>query len=273
MREIYFYTDIDHTLTDENGSIPGEIWKTFLASLIGLSSLRFNFGVATGRGFLRALQVLDSSLNPNLPIIVLNGAEVYSHEQQNKPIFSFPLGKELRGEITPVLNRFYKEVKLAAFYPIGERQAFIYAEDSVMEQIRKNPNLRRVLKKGTYNMGDFIEWLKQNETGMVEISLNQPHLQLSDEFNQGLNISFDNTWLITREGVNKGTTVRRVCDELNISSENLIVAGDSQTDIPMFRLPEVTSIQVGNKDLGVITTYRVDSPSGLAYLLKSLCFK
>lgn len=257
MSEFKLYSDIDGTVLKEGDRrISPSVRKV-------LSDLKPNgLGFASTRGLLRSREVTEEL--SSLPIIVENSGAIFTPE--GRLINSFPLTNSEKEAVADVMRVHTPIIKLAAFYPkdsaINGHRAIIFTSSEARKQ-HYMKSLSHIIKQATTDPEQFIRLLMRQSTTMIEL---QPEEQI--KFPEGLNVSTDGIVYINSEGVNKGHALHDVCDITNILLENLVVAGNQETDTSMFRLPNVISIAVNNRTLQA--THHVASPEELVSLLRTI---
>jgi len=223
-------------------------------------------GVNTTKGELRVSQ---DGIKWTLPLIVEAGSTIVDRDE----VIYFPLSSDERAEVGNAIQTHAEVIKLAAFYPkdnpTRDKRAFLYT-NSPEKARRYLRALSQIIRGITIDPNEFAQWLQQFNTGMIEFALDESRIDPSTNIMvPGINYSVtDSSFLVTKQGVTKRTGVEEVFGRKEIDSQTMAVAGDQPIDVPMFAIPGITSIAVGNAELPAM--FHINSPAELPALLQKL---
>ena len=263
MKRKYWYSDLDNTLNRKECGT--EYLSTKVISTIKkFRRLGGSFGVATTRGLLRTKEVIGNL--SNLPLIVLNGAEVYDNDGVNQ--LSLPLHSDELEAAIHSIKMYADDIDFCAFYKSKNVFGNVYTSTSTKAaQIReKYPKTFQNPKTDvTTSLLAFTRHIKASSVAMIELQFKEG---IKPQFPVCLQVSSDGIYYITSKGVNKGFTLEIVSKLIGISPLKLIISGDATTDATMMQNEDVLSVGVGKTIEHVIQ--RVGSPEELATYINGI---
>lgn len=179
-------------------------------------------------------------------IISSNGAEAYDIENKTE-IYSEPISKEVVKELlmysqkNDYIIKFNYGSELVMnknFYP--DEAENIRTEKELLEIADKEKILQCVVSNKDFEkMKEFKRYLsKLNMNIKIE---NESKRLKNPELEPSKNYYCDVTSLL----ISKGKAVKKICEYLNLKSEEIAVIGDGENDISMFELTE-NSVAMGN---------------------------
>ncbi len=258
-RKRYGYFDIDKTLKGSGSGLTPEMIDALLTFT--------HRGVNTQRSLKQAERVFDQPLL-NLPYIILAGGEVWSTDGQ--VMQTFPLNTQEKNGLADFVVANHNDILQARFYPAGKSTIVAFAGTEVEAQkCIKTYSETDALGIITCDPAEFARLLKQHDTAMITIRTHQLGLELPSDLSSELNVDLTTPKdiAITRQHVDKGSSLVWVCDLLDIDPATVITAGDNPvTDVPAFK--HTFGISVGKERLPH-AKHHVASPEELAlYLLQ-----
>jgi hydroxymethylpyrimidine pyrophosphatase-like HAD family hydrolase len=184
-----------------------------------------------------------------------------------------PLTLDEKNEIGQAIIKYGPELKLAAFYPKDnprrDKRAILYTNSQKRAEEYRSA-LGQVIREVTLDPGYFAYQLRTLNTGMVEFTLDDERMPSAEKLLPAdINYSIaDFNFLVTTQGVTKGSATIKALESENIDPKITVTAGDQPVDIPMLKIPGITSIAVSNPSL--CARFHVNSPEELAVLLDKL---
>jgi hydroxymethylpyrimidine pyrophosphatase-like HAD family hydrolase len=194
----------------------------------------------------------------NSPYITELGVAVHETDADT-PVIYHELSEAERETIAGVMATDASEhIQTAAFFPKHE------AGDSHGMMVYVNPEITGAdtqkllarhfaIQQQTTNAEEFAGWVKDSGKpfGMVEW---KPKAGFIPPELAALNLSYDSggTYFVTPAGINKATTFLELLALRypDIPASDISIAGDSgPTDGPLFAIPDITHIAVGDKSL------------------------
>ena len=227
-----FVFDIDGTLLTSDHHLP----ESVNASIQRIKAKGCQFTVATGRSLVWTKPVLDE-LKVDIPHIS-SGGSVIGTRDDNHLIFHQPFENDV---IRHILDTAYSfDIIGVNFQNIGEVVADQTSYPWMMARIGSLPLVQMDLLYKYPKQVDKVDILGDCNT-LLELDR-----QLKSEvkkltiFGQGTSCLE-----ITPSGIDKGTALQRLMDLFGITSDQVIVFGNGDNDIPMFEIAHL-SIAMGN---------------------------
>lgn len=256
------YFDIDKTILERNSK---ELTEAMVQAL-GKIPLR---GVNSYRGINQIEQVLPQGLM-NLPHIALTGGEIW--HTHGEMMHAFPLTLEAREALATALIPQAEEISFARFYPLGNRRNILYTcSDEIEKKCREQYTRENNLGVITRSIHTFASHLEGNSTATLILRPRKnSQIELPSSFKEKMSVNDidPEDIIITQTGVNKGSSVLWLCQELNIDPTQVLTAGDSAyTDCDAFQ--GTHGISVGEKKLPH-AQIQVANPEGLAAYIETL---
>jgi hydroxymethylpyrimidine pyrophosphatase-like HAD family hydrolase len=229
------------------------------------------------------IKKIERSINKlaNAPYITELGVSVYEEDGETLILYH-SLNSLERTIISHVFEIDGSKIQTAAFYPRSDRYEqhgmYVYIHPEVNDSKRKYfLDRHHAIENVTSEYWVFAKWLKYTklEFGLLEW---KPQDGLAIEGFQGLHCSNDSSgmYFITPSGVTKGTTFQKLIElrYKEISYNRISIAGDSKsTDGPLFEIPHITHIAVGDYSLLQNVPGKnifVETPDEATLLLKTL---
>lgn len=260
--------DINGTIQEKTG-VPLSIVSAFHF----LGSIGVRTTIATGRGYRRALQLLegrpDSIISQGMPRIVENGGRIVSPSGENLRYHALPT--EVSDMAIDAIRAVVADVEYVAYYPRQPKADIQYwSPDGEVAQ-------KFIARHGpaTAVCADGFDQLARR------ITRHKPCMLIVKPRDMGVAGSFTGANVELNEGelnvldvgVNKGSGVVDVSEQIGVSLEHFMVAGNDHNDRSMFELPTGLGIHVGEKPLEVTNSKKlvhVATPSLLGTYLKEL---
>ncbi|WP_332633797.1 Cof-type HAD-IIB family hydrolase [Halalkalibacter flavus] len=269
--------DLDGTLLSENLSIH----EKDVCAIKEAQKQDYIVAIATGRALFDA-QHIAKKHDLDCPIIASNGAQIYVDYKKIDEQF---IKQSIVQAIIPWLNE--REMYYQAYLSdkiVVSNLGINYLEKQLHDVMEQNSD---------FNLDEFWKGIKaqiyqyglEEKTGtilptdyhsIIKIMVVSPNVHLLKEvkahFQQitGCEISSSGTFNleIMSTGVDKGITLRKLCNYYETSVENAVAIGDNLNDMPMFQVA-ATGIAMGNadKELVRVSTYQTlsNQECGVAY--------
>lgn len=241
------------------------------------SDLGVKIVLATGRLLRSAINYSDI-LGLEKPIIASNGAVIID-ENRNK-VYESSLDMNIVdqimniGEKNKIYYHFYDEDSFYANIYVDEVMKFYNTEDNISEENKVNFNIfedrQEIIDNKDLNIYKFL-FLDEDR-----YKLNLLRKELTDIEEINVCSSWNNNIEVMGKEVSKGRSLEKLCDDLNISSEEVISIGDNENDIPMLNYAGM-GVAMGNaekevKDIADIITLNNDE-DGVAEIIEKYVLK
>jgi Cof subfamily protein (haloacid dehalogenase superfamily) len=199
--------------------------------------------IATGRSLISAREIFHS-LDIEGYLITLNGALI-KEGKSNKTIFSRQLSKD---SLVKALEVGYQE-KATVFFNTEEKNYRIpfTVDGEVVQEFQK---IRGDVVEHTFSQ--MREILELNTPKVLKAAFTsenrQQLLKIQGIMNQSnyYPVFSDKNYIeLMGEGVNKGTSLKRLCDHLNIQAKDVVAFGDQENDLQMIEFVGL-GIAMGN---------------------------
>lgn len=271
--------DIDNTINTKNLSGDIQLVKEFV-EFHSKVSLRKDIKMAynTTRGISRVLEMLkkEQEYFGNGIISALNGSIIYDLREM-KQLEGHIIVTEIRKSIADWLKK-NKDITFMACYTNNDIYGRVYLKDpsSVNEFYKlhefsfNNDRARCISDVDTY-----ASWIENSNINMIEFKTANENVTNNYLIgNENISFSFDGHFYINPKDIDKGSGLRDLRKFLydEDDSVDVIVAGDSKTDLAMFNDLNYINIVVGEKlqiNEGLSYT-RVKDPKELCDLLNQL---
>lgn len=212
-------SDMDGTLLDTNDQINPEFYEVF-NELIKRNVI---FAAASGRQYFNLLKRFENIKN-NIMFIAENGTfVVYKGEE----VIINSLDKIYANKLIEIGRR----IENAYVIVCGKKSAYIEETDErFIKETQKYYERYKVVTDLTKVEDDILKVTICDFSGS-EINSNKYY----EEYRQALQVTVSGEiWLdITAKGVNKGCTIKKIQDMLNIKHEETMVFGDYLNDLEM----------------------------------------
>jgi hydroxymethylpyrimidine pyrophosphatase-like HAD family hydrolase len=256
------YLDVDSTLKEEGKDPSAEMY-----AVLKQIPLR---GLNTQRSIGQARKAVDPQIL-TLPTITLGGGEIW--QPVGESIQTFQLTRVQRVQLAGYFLDVAHEIKLARFYPAGDREVILYAPDpAVAEKFVTLYQSTDSFGQLVTSADEFVWQLEQTPTSMVVMRFNtKKPLVVPRYLARGLNLdlSVPGDLAATRGDVNKGTAVQWVCQSLGIDPKRMVTVGDNPyMDTPAFEVGY--GISVGEMPLPHAREHIYGGPAELAQALAKL---
>lgn len=202
--------------------------------------------IATGRSVLSTVEIIDH-MDINAYILALNGT--FIAERKDK--------KELRFIKSSVLEK--ENVKKAFQIALDENITFIasneYGSDRVVvedgqELVQEFMTVRPDLKR--FSAAQMKEKLNDNSIQYMKVAFTNRNrdklIQLKEKLRKnGIETIFSDTFYIeyVPDGVNKGTSLEYLCNEIGVDMSDTVAIGDQENDLEMLKMSGI-GIAMGN---------------------------
>lgn len=224
--------DMDGTTVDDNNKVSPENIKAFKAA----DENGVLLVPVTGRTY---FEIPEEVLNESSIkyTVYSNGAGIY--KQGGEIIFSAALSDEKARKIFALLNSYETMIELYTdLYPVTD-------EAKINEESYKFYNIDPIYtpvitqtRKGIKDFNDYGKNLKNVEMFNVFFKYENERQEafkiLREDNELEVTTSMENNIEIMRKNVNKGSTLKELCDMLKINKDEVIAVGDSKNDLTMF---------------------------------------
>ena len=228
-------TDLDGTLLKKDKSISSEN----IEAIRHFKNEGGIFTFVTGRMPYFVSQILEK-INPNAPFGCVNGAALYDGKIDDY-IWKATMPDGVMELVKYVDDNFNKVgIQVNTFY-----KTYFCKENKAMKNFRDRNNLenlvchyeevREPIAKIIFTSDD------EYEIAEMEKELKRHPISFMFDFIR----SEKSLYEILPKGINKGTSLLKLCQYLNIDKNKIITMGDYNNDIPMFNVSKV-SIAVKN---------------------------
>lgn len=232
--------DIDGTTYDENHKISDKVKK----SILDLKSSGVNIAFISGREESTILKVIDE-LGIDCYYSALNGS-IISNSKLDKALHTVNIGGDL---VLKIIEKILKEKTT----PIIFTDKLIFTQkgdEEIVSVVQRYIDPKIEIKE------NLISYIKENslENRILKIGIPQEmdvlrelNVKLEKDFGGQCSIFFSLPFFmeIMPKGIDKGYSLRKICEFLNIPTEKSVVMGDGENDIPMFREAGL-SVAMGN---------------------------
>lgn len=259
-------SDVDGVLAVKlAGFTTRQVLPEVLVMLGKLQSVGVRATVATGRGYLRALQAIGA-FRPDAPLIV-EGVKVVATD--STLLHAIRLDDQTFECLKPLFVP--ENVVFAAAYPLQEPRAIFWVADRAAEQMIGADDLRAIYGRHTTEAVTFFGWLEAEGTAMVTI---KPRGEIT--LPGGVNGVFnEGYWNVAAPGQDKGAALVHLADEVGVGLAETAILVNDWNDLPMARLVSAAGGQivvVGDRvpELTTLATVRIDTPEELPDALRLL---
>lgn len=238
-------SDIDGTIINSNHEVSAKTREVIQS----LKDKGIRFALSTGRGYGGAMNIVRQLglENEDIGVICLNGMETYWLNSDKKRIIDGPSFEEaLRIRATGQMfhmgimycfrDNMYLEMDDLTYkdYQIGldeETKAFYDSNISIIP-IKSIYDLEEKMKTEKLEKIAYMQ-----SADYKELVYDRLKEKLDDQYELML---VSTTWSeIAEKGVNKGNAVLKYAESYGIKPEEIMVFGDSENDISMFKIAEV----------------------------------
>lgn len=262
--------DINGTIQEKTG-VPFPIVSAFQF----LGSIGVRTTVATGRGYRRALQLLNGRsqdiISQDMPRIVENGGRIVSPNGENMRYHA--LLSDVSDMAIDAIRAVAADVEYVAYYPKQPNAGIRYWSPD--GEVAQNFIARHGLAAAVH--ADGFEQLARR------ITRHKPCMLIVKPRDGGVAGSFTGANVelnegelnVLNDGVNKGSGVVDVSEQVGIPLEHFMVAGNDHNDRSMFELPTGLVIHVGEKPVEFANSEKwvhVATPRLLGDYLKELIY-
>ena len=266
------FVDIDGTLVNDNR----ELTEKTINTIKECEKNDIKIILASGRSRLQTLERRDA-IGSSPYIISSNGADVYDIEK-NREIYIENIPQN-------ILNKFFKyatdnNYKMAFNYEFSLAMNMAYYEDEkpnvrskeflkdviknkkVVQFIMSNRDINKMFEFKKYLINENLNIKIENESKrLIDISLKPARHYYCD---------------LVSKNVSKGKAVQKVCEYLELKSDEIATIGDGINDVPMFKLTP-NSYAMGNASNEVKKEAKfvadTNNNDGLAKVLKDILFQ
>lgn len=199
--------------------------------------------LATGR-ILRSAKHFSEELELDNPILACNGAIIL--DENRNVIYNRPLEMDLAKKVMElgrdynVYYHFYNEETLYSNHYVKEIVDYYSTKTQILD-INIFENYNEILDSKNINIFKFL--FIDDDIGRLN--------KLRRDFStiDGLNItsSWDNNIEVMDFRASKGIGLEYLCNEMNISPDQVIAIGDSENDLPMIKYAGL-GVAMGNSD-------------------------
>lgn len=252
-----YVSDLDGTLLNENAEI-SEYTKTTLNKLLDSD---LNFSIATARTPATVVPIL-SSLNINLPIVVMNGAAIYDIKS-NKYLSYNKIPSDIVEKISFILSKNKTTTFSYTLYNNHINAYYTKSNNSIQENFIKAHNggpFKTFIDAPLPKDSDVLHFfLMDNKETILNIEKEIKNIEgiyyvaYEDIYNRDLY-----TLEIYSYKSSKANSIKKIMDDLNFN--RLISFGDNLNDIPMFEISdECYAVENASPKLKELSTSVIDS--------------
>ena len=226
------FIDIDGTLLTSSGDVTQNT-KNIIDKCI---ENEIKIVLASGRSRVVTMDY-QKIIGTSPYIISSNGAEVYDIKNK-EVIYCEPIAKEIVKNLFNYVQKYDYKISLnygselamnKMFYP--DEKEKVRTEEEIIEIINKERILQCVIaNKDFEKMKEFKRYLETAVMGIKNPDLKPTNSYYCD---------------VTSLSVSKGEAVKKICEYLQLKSEEIAVIGDGENDISMFEVTN-NSIAMGN---------------------------
>jgi len=254
--------DLDGTIINNADEVPEAIRKTIL----NLKDMGFYFTVATGRGM---SSVKHYELPLNCPGVFENGGKICFPNGHILQIF--PFSKRERQDIIALLKREKGRVEYA-FFPSLEGQHYIFFIPNKDHTEAIAAGFTASFGHATEDEGEFFDAFENGAARLAIVGNLTARIH-------GLNHSTNHDSAgvhyheFNHRGANKGAGVCLIAKHIGVDKNRVIIAGNDENDISMFRQNFGVRIAVGPtcpKSLRCRATHYAASMDELPLILRGL---
>lgn len=236
------YFDLDGTIVTKNN----EITKRTMMAIQHLKSKNIKIGIATGRSFFFTKNIAKL-LNVDLPTICTNGSWIVDYNPiEDRFISTYQkfIEKEDQQKILDFLNENnidYLVHTANGFFSNSEKNFSYLNLLKTQKSFNENKNYKFGIfsnLKDFYNLDIFKFSLTKSENNLIIDFLN--NLEFSS-----FAFSTSKTFDVFHKDCDKGNAIKNLMLDQKIKKHELMVFGDNENDIGMFKLTS-KSIIVGN---------------------------
>ena len=220
--------DIDETLTGKGG----DLFPLGIEALNYFHSKGVLLGLATGRPIdKRTINKFKTwGLNYDVDVLIgLNGCETYIAKTKTKKIVA-KIDKE---EMKRIIDFMWPLNINAIVFENGYDRVYARRMNWMLEDsIKRNNSNVEIVDKERFYEKDFckIEFPCENDE---QIKLVEEAISKNPSDKSEVIISYKGTYEFMPVGVSKGTALEKLCEELNISLDNVMACGDMDNDALM----------------------------------------
>lgn len=199
--------------------------------------------LSTGR-ILKSATKYSEELGLKNPMITCNGAIIV--DENNKIIYERPMEREIVREIIDLLDK--KDI----YYHFYDKEKFYSRErvEEVLKFYNESGNTFKIDLE-TFSSKDEIfndKDIKTYKFIFIDEDKNKLN-KLRDELDRLEGVETSSSWVNNIEamanGVSKGSSLKILCDKLDIGLEEVIAIGDGENDLSMLNLAGL-SVAMGN---------------------------
>lgn len=232
--------DIDGTTYNENHQITDVVRN----SILNLNKIGVNIAFISGREESTVLEVIDE-LGIECYYSALNGS-IISNSKYEKALHTVNIGNDL-------VLRIIKRILAEKITPIIFTEKLIFTQggdDEIVSVVQRYIGPKIEIKE------DIIKYIIENNLGDEVLKIGVPQeIDVLRDLNEKLDSNFEGECSIffslpffmeiMPNGIDKGYSIKKICEFLNISTDESVVMGDGENDIPMFREAGL-SVAMGN---------------------------
>jgi Cof subfamily protein (haloacid dehalogenase superfamily) len=246
-------TDLDGTLLDGDGKIPGALWPL----LQKLAARGIVFCPASGRQYHTLATMFESSLS-GMPIIAENGAYVM---RDGAEISATPLDRSFVTRTVRRLRALAKSGVQLAVVLAGKNAAYVECDDPVfLAEVARYYQARRLMAD---QLAAHDEILKIAIYAFQDAERDvYPHVA-DLRSAHGVVVSGKNWVDIMDSHVNKGTAVRALQRALGVSAAQTLAFGDYLNDLEMLQAADY-SFATANAHSAILACARFRAPANTA---------
>ncbi|ATZ18383.1 Cof-type HAD-IIB family hydrolase [Mesoplasma melaleucae] len=230
----WLFTDFDGTLRNSKDKENG-ISKNDMAFVKDLQKKGHKVIISTGRPFEHINDHMKESYSDFLPDYYLTNAGAAIYDNKGNELFAKYLDKDLVEEIIKFVKANREDI-ISLVYSFKGEEDFFYHDAWKEEMSKTFMGMIPKNKPLSYIDGKEIICFKMSCTtetwNKLVNQLNEKGLKFSYVSNNLKEITFNE---IHNYEVSKGNAIREMMKQLNISENDVIVAGDDNNDLSMFK--------------------------------------
>lgn len=271
--------DVDGTIADK-GVVPDSVLK----GIKNLRSKGYITTVSTGRGFIRLKEMLGDKfsdvISSDALLILEHGTKIVN--SKGEVVFGEFFNAMELDHVVDFTRANIDLYKLVWFNPVDvsqKVQVWCINQEDIDDEIKKRGHYADVFH---CSIGEFRDVLLEHRVTNVTLKLKNyvkvENLKLAFTRTDTNVIFQDGNMEFVKSNINKGLAVEYVAKQLNIDSENILVAGNAINDIEMLGIDAGLTLLVSTEPIrSDILSYlsspekvvNVDSPRELGEYLKT----
>ncbi len=254
----HIFCDLDGTLYHNN-----TITKEDIEAIKSLKDESIVFNIATGRVFSQAIGLIEDKFDIDGCYISENGSYINNNDREQ--IFKGTIDDDI---VKKVIARFESE-NATLYFKHGGVVVLAQEEDCFKNYSRSYTIDEDFIKRDSFD--DKIGNIGVVSKDIEELSRIEMYMKL--EFDEVLDIYFssENTLNFVPKGISKRSAIERVCNDLNISIDEIATIGDSPNDINMLENMKYSfAMAHARESVAVVANYKAKSVADAINQIKKI---